>query len=85
MLIESFILEKLTNNQNNNNSNQNNPTPGTSPTPTSTSTPTPTLIATSGRDLAAENRRKIMLAILNIILSSIAAYLAWNCNLSEKP
>ena len=75
MLIENFIIEKL---RGNNNSNLGPGGEQQNPDDSQYSHPT----RNGG---LPSNQKKILLAILNIVLAFIAGYLSWNCNASEKP
>ena len=81
MLIESFLIGKLTNKPNKPNNlgpggQQQHPDDNTGSHPTQYPHPT-------GKG-GTTSQKKIVLAILNIILAFIAGYLAWNCNAGEK-
>ena len=90
MLVESFIIEKLIGKQNTNSEEEEyqeeNQDENGIPTRNSSQS-YPGYINTESQETSEEpdnNRKKIILGILNVILATIAGYLAWNCNANQK-
>ncbi len=88
MLVESFIIEKLMGKRNTSSEEeQEHHEENGGPTKNPSNPYYPGYINHEGQETSEEpdnNRKKIILGILNVILAIIAGYLAWNCNANEK-